>query len=96
MIKVKNRSKINIFYRKSSETANRDYSGKTDFLTSLAVFDHLIGKNLHIFPAQPNNLNKTNNKEATTKYLNLFKLEIFLDFSMIIALEMQVLTNISV
>ena len=31
-----------------------------------------------MFTAQPNNLNNTNNKEATKKYLDLCKLEIFL------------------
>ena len=37
-------------------------------------FDNLFGKNPHIFSAQQNDLNKTKNKEATTKYLDLCKL----------------------
>ena len=48
------------------------------FLTLQAVFDNKFSKINHIFPAQPTNLNKTKNKEATTKYLDLYKLEIFL------------------
>ena len=31
-----------------------------------------------MFASKPNNLKNTNNKEATTKYLDLWKLEIFL------------------
>ena len=38
----------------------------------------MFGKNLHIFAAQTNNLNSTNNKKAATKYLDLCKPKIFL------------------
>ena len=33
---------------------------------------------MHMFAAQQNNLNNTKNKEYTTKYLDLWKIEIYL------------------
>ena len=41
---------------------------------------------MHMFAVQPNNLNNNKNKEATTKYLEMFKLEIFLFVFMMIKL----------
>ena len=48
-------------------------------LTSKYVFDNVFGNKLHMFSAQTNNEVNTNNKEATMKYLDLWKLEILLD-----------------
>ena len=45
---------------------------------SQAVFDSVFGKNPHMFAAQPNSLNSKKNNEASTKYLDLCKLGIFL------------------
>ena len=70
---------MKLFYSKSSATTKRGCYGTLDFLTSQALFENSFGKNHHMFAAQPNNLNNTNNKEATTKYLDLCKLEILLD-----------------
>ena len=70
---------MKLFYSKSSATTKRGCYGTLNFLTSQAFFENVFGKNPHMFAAQPNNLNNTNNKEATTKYLDLYKLEILLD-----------------
>ena len=70
---------MKLFYSKSSATTKRGCYGTLNFLTSQALFENVFGKNPHMFAAQPNNLNNTNNKEATTKYLDLCKLEILLD-----------------
>ena len=38
----------------------------------------MFGKKFHMFTAQPNNLNNTNNKEATMNNLDLYKIEMLL------------------
>ena len=70
---------MKLFYSKSSATTKRGCYGTMNFLTSKALFENIFGKNHHMFAAQPNNLNNTNNKEATMKNLDLCKLEILLD-----------------
>ena len=56
----------------------------------------MLGKNTHVFEAQTKRFNNTDNKEATTKYLDLGKLENYLLFSVMIILETQVLEQITV
>ena len=53
---------MKVFYRKSPEITKREYYVTLDLLNTQAVFDNVFGKNLHMFAAQPNNLNKTKNK----------------------------------
>ena len=49
--------------------------GKLNVLTSQTFFDNMFDKNVHIFAGQPNILNNIKNKETTTQYLYLCKLE---------------------
>ena len=70
---------MNLFYSKYSATIKRGYYGKLDVLNFPAVFYIVFDKKQHILETQ-NNLNNTKNKEDTTNYLDLCKIEIFLDF----------------
>ena len=58
-------SQIKLLYRNPSATTKREYYGTLGLLASQAIFDNVLGKNTHMFVAQPNNLNNTKNKEYT-------------------------------
>ena len=85
---------MKIFYSKSSVTNKRGYYRTLNLLTSQAIFNNMFGKNLHMFAAQPNNFNNTNNKEATTNFLDLCKLEILISIFVMITLDPQVLIQL--
>ena len=50
---------MKLFYRNSLGTTKRLYYETLDYLTSKAVFDHVFGKNPHMFAIESNNLNST-------------------------------------
>ena len=67
-----------LFYRKSQATTKRGYYKIMDLLTSKSIFDNEFGNKPHMFSSWPNSASKSKNKEATMKYLGLWKIDIFL------------------